>query len=249
MKDGKLKNTLNAIRWTIMNRKNLQSELNLITSRLSASAISFGQCYEDLIINRMTADITRGIYVDVGAHHPIRISNTFLLFLRGWKGINIDPLPSSKKWFDRIRPNDCNLNIGVASEGGGETLTYYSFQGAAYNTFDEKQAKRIIDSRASSLLERKEVPVYTLADILNRNLAQFGDTIDVLNVDTEGMELDVLRSNDWSKYKPRYIILESLSSGDNIINVYEDDAVKFLIDKGYFVTNKVFQSVFLKRED
>ena len=51
---------------------------------------SFSQEGEDLLIDRMFDGQSVGFYVDVGAHHPTRFSNTYLLYLRGWRGINID---------------------------------------------------------------------------------------------------------------------------------------------------------------
>jgi hypothetical protein len=54
-----------------------------------------------------------GFYIDVGAHHPFRYSNTHMLYRRGWRGINIDPIPGAKIAFDRFRPGDINLEMGV----------------------------------------------------------------------------------------------------------------------------------------
>ena len=54
-----------------------------------------------------------GYYVDIGAHHPVKYSNTYLLWLNGWSGINIDPLPNVMALFDKYRPKDINLNIVI----------------------------------------------------------------------------------------------------------------------------------------
>jgi hypothetical protein len=55
--------------------------------------------------------------------------------------------------------------------------------------------------------------------------------IDLLNVDAEGLDLEVLESNDWSRWKPKAIIIE-----DNSFDASrpEKSAVyNFLINKGY----------------
>ena len=66
----------------------------------------------------------KGFYVDVGAHHPFRFSNTYLFYTQGWSGINIDATPGSMKAFNKYRPRDINLEVGVGrgrkTGGGGE---------------------------------------------------------------------------------------------------------------------------------
>ena len=65
----------------------------------------------------------KGFYVDVGAHHPFRFSNTYLFYTQGWSGINIDATPGSMKAFNKYRPRDINLEVGVGrgrKTGGGE---------------------------------------------------------------------------------------------------------------------------------
>lgn len=77
---------------------------------------SYAQQGEDLILREMLAYAQSGFYVDVGAHHPFRFSNTYLFYKQGWRGINIDAMPGSMKLFDRFRPRDINIQCGVAYE-------------------------------------------------------------------------------------------------------------------------------------
>ena len=78
--------------------------------------LSYSQEGEDLVLHRLFEGQATGIYVDVGAHHPFRFSNTCLLHTRGWRGINIDATPGSMAQFQRFRPRDVNLELGVAAE-------------------------------------------------------------------------------------------------------------------------------------
>ncbi|MCX2716544.1 hypothetical protein OQH61_02215 [Helicobacter sp. MIT 21-1697] len=80
---------------------------------------SYAQQGEDLILQEMLNNIQYGFYVDVGAHHPFRFSNTYLFYQKGWKGINIDAMPNSMKLFSRFRPRDINIECGIALNGGG----------------------------------------------------------------------------------------------------------------------------------
>src|SRR3954469_4320493 len=87
------------------------------TGALSVNArIAFSQEGEDLLLARMFEHQSEGFYVDVGAHHPQRFSNTHLLHQRGWRGINIDATPGSMAAFRRARPHDVNLEIAIAAD-------------------------------------------------------------------------------------------------------------------------------------
>ncbi|MFM6346540.1 MAG: hypothetical protein ACKPFK_15520, partial [Dolichospermum sp.] len=87
--------------------------------------ISYSQEGEDLILARFFEKEKNGFYVDIGAHHPQRFSNTYYFYLKGWSGINIDAMPGSMKIFDDLRPLDINLEIPISDKS--EILTYYEF--------------------------------------------------------------------------------------------------------------------------
>src|SRR5829696_7661265 len=75
---------------------------------------SYSQEGEDLILERIFLEQKKGFYVDVGAHHPKRFSNTFLFYKLGWFGINIDAMPGSMSAFESARPRDINLEVAIA---------------------------------------------------------------------------------------------------------------------------------------
>ena len=56
----------------------------------------------DLIIDYLFKNIKKGVYIDVGCNHPIKFNNTYLLYKRGWSGINIDGLDNMQAWMDRM---------------------------------------------------------------------------------------------------------------------------------------------------
>src|SRR6186713_1276577 len=72
-------------------------------------SISYSQEGEDLILKRFFSEKSGGFYVDVGAHHPKRFSNTYMFYKEGWSGINIDAMPGSMKLFNKVRSKDINL--------------------------------------------------------------------------------------------------------------------------------------------
>ena len=208
----------------------------------NCTGISFSQNCEDLFVMSLIGNKKEGFYVDIGAHDPIKYSNTFLLYLNGWNGINIVPLPECKKRFDQYRAGDINLNIGISDVVG--EMEYYKFLQPAYNTFSKEMARERINNNTSTLIESMSVPVATLSQVFSEHLNN--RIIDFMNLDVESMELEVLRSNDWDRFRPHVIAMESLQSCERgIDDVNYDDAVSFLLDKGYVVIGKIKNEVFL----
>lgn len=201
--------------------KLLKSE---IATRLNSpklyGKVSYSQEGEDLILTKIL-DKKNGFYVDVGAHHPFRFSNTQLLYQKDWSGINIDPTPGTKKLFDRVRKGDTNLELGISSNKGD--LTFYTFQDPALNTFDVKRQKEIIKSKQSRFLKKFRVKTNTLSEILDSNKVK--GNFDLLNIDVEGIEMTVLKSNNWKKYKPNVVAIENFRNKSVIQN--------YLKSKGY----------------
>src|SRR5215470_18597307 len=105
---------------------------------------SYAQEGEDLILERIFEGKTAGFYVDVGAHHPKRFSNTYRFYRRGWCGINIEPNPDTLALFNRSRKRDINLAVGVAAQEG--ELVYFMFNEPALNSFDRALSERRQDS-------------------------------------------------------------------------------------------------------
>jgi FkbM family methyltransferase len=200
----------------------------------------FGQDGEDLILNRLLNGQKIGYYVDVGAHHPVRFSNTFLFYKRGWQGINIDAMPGSMKKFNTIRPRDINIECGVAAQSG--TLKYHRFNEPALNTFDPLEASRK-NITPYQLIDTIEVSVQRLDELLDMYLPA-KQVIDFMSVDVEGKDEEVLRSNDWGRYRPRFILAETLRT--DMMNLNRCSIVSFLSSVGYIPIAKAYNTCFFE---
>jgi FkbM family methyltransferase len=170
--------------------------------------VSYSQEGEDLVLARIFGDASVGVYVDVGAHHPLRFSNTHKFYLQGWRGVNIEPNPQMSAIFQAVRPEDVNLTCGVSDEYG--SLTYYMFNEAALNSFDQALAHSR-EGELYQIIETRALHVLPLSDILEQCLAE-GTPIHFLSVDVEGLDLKVLRSNDWARFRPKCVVAECLAS-------------------------------------
>jgi FkbM family methyltransferase len=202
---------------------------------------SYSQEGEDRILERIFNQKKEGFYVDVGAHHPKRFSNTYSFYKRGWRGINIEARPGSKKIFDKYRPRDVNLETAVSSEN--KTLTYYMFNEPALNGFSENVAKSKNGFGDYRIINQIELKTQPLSEILNNHLAK-NENIDLINIDVEGLDYDVLLSNDWNKFKPSIILVEE---GEfDMQNVNQSVAYNFLLEKEYELIAKTFNTLFFK---
>src|SRR5438093_4691896 len=159
---------------------------------------SFSQEGEDLIVDRLFEGRKTGFYVDVGAHHPVRFSNTHRFYRRGWRGINIEPDPEAIALFQKRRKRDTNVACGVAATEGRRT--YFMFNEPALNSFDQALSEQRQNNRYR-IVATKQIPVRPLSHILCEFLPP-GVHIDFMSVDVEGYDLEVLRSNNWSQFRP-----------------------------------------------
>ena len=115
----------------------------------------YAQWGEDVVIDTILRKIDRGFYVDVGAYHPMHYSNTFRLYKRGWRGINVEPNPNAKFLFSLHRPRDTHVTGGVSTDT--KTCPYYVFNHQSCNTFSEEQKEHMIQKSYIQLLETKPV--------------------------------------------------------------------------------------------
>lgn len=208
------------------------------------AATSFSQEGEDRVLYRMfQSRLARpGFYVDVGAHHPTRFSNTYLFYRMGWRGLNLDAMPGSMDAFARVRPRDVNLEIAVAEKAG--VLTYHSFNEPALNTFSAPLAEEYLKVPGVTRLATKEIACRPLAEVL-RERVPAGTKIDFLTVDVEGLDLEVLRSNDWSRFRPEIVLVEALETPD-LSAVAGSETARFLADLGYAAVSKTVNTVFFR---
>ena len=150
------------------------------------------------------SDRQHGFYVDVGAYDPVLFSNTYFFYLNGWRGINIEARPGSRALFDKTRPRDINLELGISSERG--ELTYYWIgEDSTMNSFSREFLERIDAFR--QVKREIAVPVLPLGEVLSRYVSGH-QTIDFMTVDVEGHDLRVLQSNDWDQFRPRFVVVE-----------------------------------------
>jgi FkbM family methyltransferase len=164
-----------------------------------ARSISFSQYCEDTLVYGLIPR-NSGFYVDVGACHPWRASNTYKLYLRGWSGLTIEPNPDIAPLFRRVRPRDIHLTMGVAPKAG--TLEFFRFDDPKHNSFHREQQSWMGHTPRSSI----QMECQPIQEIIDRHAS--GRAIDLLAIDCEGFDFSVLETLNWSKNRPCAVIIE-----------------------------------------
>lgn len=194
---------------------------------------SYSQSGEDIVADVELGRKKKGTYIDVGAFHPKLFSNTYLFYKRGWNGVVIEPRPGAEELFLKVRPRDRFVGMGVALKK--DVLEYMEFEDSATNTFSKKQADRNTKEAGRKFVRKINLVVMPLRDILASNSME-GVEIDLMSVDVEGMDLPVLKSNDWSKFRPKVLICEDLDF--DIENPLKSALMKYVGGLGYKLVDK-----------
>ncbi len=229
----------------------------IIKSRLSPSAVgrvkrvadlfisykrnSYSQYGEDLFLAEYFKDKSSGFFVDVGAYHPTQFSNTYLLYQKGWRGINIDANPDSMKLFKALRVQDINIEALISDKK--ETMTFASW---GLNSDNSAHAGQIegVQRQFQRSPDLYQMQTRSLTEVLDHEAKALTD-IDLLSVDVEGMDVSVLLSLDWTRYRPRIVIVETYSP--NIDEVMSTDLYDLLKSKGYNLISWYYRSLIFER--
>jgi len=203
---------------------------------------AYSQFGEDLFLEAYFRGRDTGVYVDVGAFHPRQFSNTQLLHERGWRGLNADATPGSMRLFAALRPGDVNVEAAVSDEPGRVELHSWGLH--AENTI-VPALSRAVERAWGPVHERIEVPARTLTEILDASPLRDVE-IDLLNVDVEGHDTAVLRSLDWSRYRPRIVISEFHPR--ELESLLASESFTFLREHGYRLVAWHPPSVIFERE-
>jgi len=239
------KGTLDKVKSNLANAEGIIKEQDFLNGN---SIRSFSWEGEDVLIERIInnnfKDKQTGFYVDVGAHHPLQLSNTYRLYLRGWRGINIDAAPGSMKAFEQYRPEDINLELGIANDT--ETMNFYIFEDKGLNGFlDDQAIQDKLDRGQKGPLDKIAIQRMPLSMVLDKHSWENKPNIDLLNVDAETLDYEVLQSSNWYKYKPTIIVVEDFHRGfesKSRINI-------FLESKGYKLRSKLyFSTIYIRKE-
>lgn len=201
----------------------------------------YSQFGEDLILAHLFAQIgiDKPTYLDIGANEPRYISNTYYFYLKGSRGVLVEPNPYLYRKLKILRPNDTVLNTGIGISNSTEA-DFYLFPNYAngLSTFSEKEAKHWQEVGMKGLgkipIEKVlKIPLIKINDILQ---LYFKTKIpNFISIDIEGFDFEILKTFDFTSYQPEVFCIETLAYDEMQQGYKTKDTIDFMLSKGYDV--------------
>jgi hypothetical protein len=200
---------------------------------------SYSQNGEDLVITRLLEKHPIGKYIDVGAYHPFKFSNTAKLNSLGWSGLNVDSNIESIRNFEVLRKSDDNVCIALGKSN--EFRTYFQYEESALNTLSEDRALHLqnLGIHPNSL---RTMEVVSAKEFLE---SKFTNDTFLFSLDVEGLDLDIIKELDYECFSPCFVIFEyeiqSLQEVSDLIGTI--DFLNHYILKSVVLNSVILQSV------
>jgi FkbM family methyltransferase len=217
--------------------------------RRKGCRLSFSQFGEDQVlwsIFKTRKRLENGFFVDVGAHDPWYCSNTAMFYsIYGWRGINIDASKEAVEKFNLERPEDKNICAAVSDTVS--EVDYVVFNRRGINTIDPAMREKQESAKhgAFKVEEVRKLTTIRLEEILDAELPENRE-IDLINIDVEGNDLRVLKSNNWVKYRPFIVAVEI--HGLKLNNLEDNATYEFMKNKGYRLISHCFVTSMFMRQ-
>jgi len=173
--------------------------------------LSYSQCGEDMILSFLlhSIGIARPSYLDLGAHDPVRLNNTFLFYQRGARGVCVEANPDRAARLARRRPRDQCVHAAIVPEAR-PTVNLHVTEDDVFSSLHDPAGNTPLALSGMAVERVVEVPALTVAEIAERWLPRAPD---LLSIDLEGMDLEVLKSIDLASWRPATICAETLFAG------------------------------------
>jgi FkbM family methyltransferase len=207
---------------------------------------SFAQQGEDLILYnllRHELGLSRPTYIDIGAADRVRSNNTYLLYCTGSRGVLVEPNPTYVALLRMHRPEDLVVAAGVGI-GDARAADYYVIRGRpSLNTFSPDAVARLRALEGREVVERvMKMPLIAV----NRLIASvFGREPDLISIDVEGLDLAILETLDFARFRPAVICAETTHPG---VPHERTPIAQVLAARGYLpCAGTLFNTIFVDR--
>jgi FkbM family methyltransferase len=195
---------------------------------------SYSQAGEDQIVRYLfnVLGITRPTYLEIGTNHPFLGNNTYYFYLRGSKGVCVEPDEAFFSLIRKYRGRDTLIQAGIGTEPGKE-IDLYIFPKAygGWNTFSQEEAVNRGKESGIAYTSVRKVPVMTINEVIGK---YFTPHPNFISLDVEGLDLAILRSMDFDRYKPEVICVETITFSTQMKEEKISEIMEFLNEKGYF---------------
>jgi FkbM family methyltransferase len=198
--------------------------------RRAAAHTGYAQFGEDLILAGLLPyfGVANPSYLDIGAHEPIRGSNTYLFSgpNRG-RGVLVEPNVDLSDKIRKYRPTDTLLVAGIGVDETPEA-DYYVMSANGVNTFDKAQVGMMERTTELRLVRTVKMPLLNINKVIAEHFG--GAAPDFISIDIEGLDLAVLKTLDYARFRPKFICVETVIFATLAHN---PETAQFLTARGY----------------
>lgn len=228
-------------------KNKLRASIDLFTGSSKCSYAQFG---EDILIDTLfthTLQNAQPSYLDIGANNPKGGSNTYLFYLKKCYGVCVEPDVTLYNKICAVRPHDKNINAGVGNGDLKEAVFYYFPQPyTGWNTFSMEDALLKQEKSGIPFKNDKVIPFISINTIIQEN---FKSCPDFISIDVEGLDLEILKSLDFDKYKPAVFCVETMEFNSKNLGRKNEKIISLLVEKGYVVyADTYINSIFVRKD-
>ena len=212
------------------------------------SVTSYSQLGEDVILYKLMKrlGLVKPTYLDIGASDPIQLNNTYLLYTKGIRGVLVEPNPALQASLKKHRPKDTIVNVGVGFEEEDRESDFYIMDNVFLSSFSKESAEQIAMNGKNVIKKVIKVPLVNINHIIQR---YFKNVPNVVSLDIESLDYEVLKSLDWSKYRPEIFCVETLTYTQDNTEVKTTEVMDLMAQHNYLaLADTYINTIFVDRE-
>jgi len=240
--------------------KNLSFDIHIVLKKIISRLLkpdfmfskrTYSQYGEDLIIeqalNRLNISSSNCYYLDIGSNHPYYLSNTYYFYKKGSRGVCIEPDISLVPNFRKKRKEDKCISAGVSIDRSSFS-DFYLMTANVLNTFSYIEAEKISAMGTYKIKDSRRVQMVSINEIFHKHLEK---PVDFVSLDVEGLDLNILETLDFNRFRPPIFCIETLAYSENSIQEKNSEVMEFMKAKNYIVfadtyVNTIFVDSMLK---
>lgn len=209
--------------------------------------ISYSQSGEDLIVDFIfrTLSIDQPTYLDIGAHHPSYINNTYFFYKKGGRGVCVEPDPILFTKIKNSRKRDQSINIGIGVDSQ-EKANFYILSSKTLNTFSQKEAERYQAFGNQKIEKVINIPLLPINEVIQK---YFKKCPNFVSLDVEGLDFEIIKTFNFNENRPEVFCIETLTYTENKTEEKRWDIINFMISNGYMVYADTFINTIFVNSD
>lgn len=208
---------------------------------------SFSQCGEDAIVDFVLkwTGVSDFSYLDLGANDPIKFSNTYRFYLSGKRGVLVEADPTLAAKIAKKRPKDICVAKAVTTSTE-PTVDFYKMSADTLSTIESATADRYERETEHQLAQKSTVPAIHINQLLSTYFPHKAP--DFVSLDVEGLDLELLKAWDFSRWRPAVLCVETLTYTQNQTAMKVQDILDLMDNLGYeLYADTYINSIFVER--